>query len=281
MRLRLEKSDWMFAANFGLAIIAIAAPLWMWRADLSAKEVDISLIGSFALVASASDASQSLSILYNGKELVEPFTSIISIKNSGAKPIQASDFDGPIKITLAKPAKLLRSQIVRRVPESLEPVVLTNERMLTLDPMLLNPGDLMSLEILTSGGNPQFSSRGRIAGVPDVVIEKTPAESHLKLTFYGIRLDSPLGLLILIYTAFGSTWAWACGMMTFKLGKHSFVLTLLGSGGIAFLLGSNVGMLLRVGFGFSSFNALIVGLAAMGAGYFTYLIAKHLLPATR
>jgi hypothetical protein len=279
MSFRLEKTDWKFATNFILAIIAIAAPLWLWRADLDAKGVNLTLLGSFELVSPISEAHQGLRISYNGKDLREPFSSIIAVGNSGAKPIHASDFEGPIKITVAKPAKLLRSQMVRREPQSLEPVVFTNEQMLTIEPMLLNPGDLLTLEILTTGGKPQFASRGRIAGVPDVKIEESRRENSLGFTLFRIRLDSPLGWLLLLYASFGAAFTCGAAETAFRSGKHSFLVTLTGLASISLMFGIYMGWMLRLAMGFSRSNAVILCLTLMGAGMFVYLRAMRLLPA--
>lgn len=279
MGLRLEKTDWKFGTNFILAVIAIAAPLWLWRADLDAKNINITLLSSFALVSPISETHQGLRILYNGNVLQEPFSSIIAVRNSGAKPLQASDFDGPIRITVAKPAKLLRFQMVRREPQSLEPEVFTNERMLTIEPMLLNPGDLMSLEILTTGGKPQFASRGRIAGVPDVKNEESRSESPLVFYIFGIRLDSPLGLLLLLYTSFGVNIAFAAVAMAFRLGKHSSLVYWFGISSIALMYGFYLALMLRLVIGIPSSNAPVLGLASLGAGAILYHTALRLFPA--
>jgi hypothetical protein len=284
MSLRLEKVDWKFVITAFLTIIAIAAPMWLWRADLDAKGIDMTLLGSFELVSPISKSQQGLRILYNGKDLKNPFSSIITVSNSGAKPIQVSDFDGPIKITIAKPAKLLRSQIVRRLPLSLEPVVSTNEQMLTIDPMLLNPGDLIAFEMLTTGGKPQFTSRGRIAGVPDVIIEESQSKDRMIISTFGFSfgLNKALGCLLIIYASFGAIYALFAGSIAYRIGTHSKLVHVLGVSSISTTSLLLMRILFHFAFGTPSTPARVIFVfASLGAGALSYKSAIRLFPVKR
>ena len=68
MSVKLARVDWKFATSTIFGIIAIAAPFWLWRADLGAKKIDMTLLGSFQLVNSISESQQGLRILYDGKD---------------------------------------------------------------------------------------------------------------------------------------------------------------------------------------------------------------------
>jgi hypothetical protein len=283
MSVKLERVDWKFATSTILGIIAIAAPLWLWRADLDAKKIDTTLLGSFELISSVSKSQQGLRILYDGKDLKNPYSSILAISNAGAKPIQSSEFEGPFKIVVAKPARILRSQIVSREPQSLEPLISTNERMVAIEPMLLNPGDRISVEILTTGGKPQFASRGRIAGVPDVKIQESQSAARLILSVFGspVVVNATLGWLIFLFSSFGIGYAYFASIIAFAIGSNSLLVALLGISSITFTFAVSSHIFGHTVFGFTGIGLLLFKYAALSAGVLLYLAAIRLFPVRR
>jgi hypothetical protein len=284
MNLETKRVDWKFATTFILSIIAIAAPLWLWKADLDSKNIDMTLLGRFELISAISESRRDIRILYDGKDVKDPFGSIISISNSGAKPIQASDFDGKIKITVAKPARILKSQIVRREPRSLEPLIFTNDTMITIDPMLLNPGDLILVEILTTGGRPEFSSRGRIAGVPDVKIEESRSKGSIVFEAFGksIYVNAFLGWPLYLIVAFGSIYAYSAAFIAFSKGIYSTPVSFLGTANIALMSNITLSFIARFVFDISDNNMRMVFVyASLGVGLLLYQAAIRIFPGRR
>ena len=47
MSLKIDKLDWKFATATMLAIIAIVSPFLLWKADLDAKKIDMTLLGRY------------------------------------------------------------------------------------------------------------------------------------------------------------------------------------------------------------------------------------------
>ena len=284
MSLKIDKLDWKFATATMLAIIAIVSPFLLWKADLDAKKIDMTLLGSFELISSISESQQGLRILFDGKDLKDPFSSIIALSNSGAKPIQASDFEGPIKITVAKPAGILRSQIVRREPQSLEPFVFTNNRMITINPMLLNPGDRISVEILTTGGKPQFASRGRIAGVPDLKIQESQSEARLVKEVFGSSfvLKPAVAYILILIGAFGMSYTLFAGAIAAARGDHSMLTLVLGIFSNTIISSFWTHFLARYWLGISnSIERLALIYAALGVGVLVYHVTLRLFPPDR
>jgi hypothetical protein len=283
MCVKVQRADWKFATSTILGIIAIAAPLWLWRADLDAKKIDMTLLGSFELISSASKSQQGLRILYDGKDLKNPFSSILAISNAGAKPIQSSDFEGPIKIVVTKPARILRSQVVSHEPQSLEPLISTNERMIAIEPMLLNPGDRISVEILTTGGKPEFASRGRIAGVPDVKIQESQSAARLIITVFGspVVVNLTLGWLIFLFSCFGFGYAYFTSIIALAKGGNSLLVALLGISSITFTFVLSSDIFGHSVFGFTGIGLLLFKYAAFSAGMLLCLAAIRLFPVRR
>jgi len=173
MTIKPASKDWKFATATCLSLLSVIVPIALWRADINPKSLGLNLLSSFEIISSTPGTQQALRVLYQGVEVKQPYSTIVELTNSGSKPIQASDIDGQIEIRVSGPANLLRSQVISRIPESLEPQVRTNKKSIEIAPLLLNPNDRILLEILTSGGKPRFAPRARIAGVQDVKIQES------------------------------------------------------------------------------------------------------------
>ena len=167
--------DWKFWLGIGLTILSVAAPIWLWRFDLASRALEIQLRSKTALSPLVSRSAPELRVSFNGQELLEPYSSIIEISNSGSKPILASEIEGQIKVKISKPSRLLRAQIISRRPLSLTPLVTTEEQRLVMAPLLLNPSDSVTLELLTDRGSPNFLADARIAGISDILVQESQA----------------------------------------------------------------------------------------------------------
>jgi hypothetical protein len=165
MRLKNCRTDWKFAIATTLAALSIVIPIWIWSIENSPKRLNLSLLGSFPVTSARVDSQQDIIIMYQGTRVERPYASIIELKNTGAKTIHPNDFESAIEIKLAKPSRLLKSQIIIREPNSLEPSIKSHNTSLLLSPFLLNPSDKVVLELLSDGEQRNFTINGRFAGV--------------------------------------------------------------------------------------------------------------------
>ena len=163
MRLGIGRPDWKFVIATTLTALSVVLPIWLWTIENSSKSLNLAIVGSFPITSSAMKSSQDIIVLYQGQKVEQPYSSIIELMNTGTKSVYANDFDGDIEIRLAKPSRLLRTQIIRREPESLDPLIKTKDARILLSPLLLNPSDKITVEILTGGSKPEFSARARVA----------------------------------------------------------------------------------------------------------------------
>ncbi|MFZ2326516.1 MAG: hypothetical protein WAW73_06330 [Rhodoferax sp.] len=88
--------------------------------------------------------------------------------NDGAKPISSADFESPIEMVATNKAGIVRAIVTETNPPNLAPSVSVEDGRLKLKPMLINPGDSMTMALLTKGEAPSFRPQARIAGVQSV-----------------------------------------------------------------------------------------------------------------
>ena len=195
-----------------LATLAAAAvSLWLWRADLAAHSLHFRLAAQTALQPDEKNALKGLTLSIDGVQLESPYLSVFELINDGSKPITTADFESPIELRLEPNAFVARARVTATTPKDLETELVTDKQSVKLKPLLLNPEDTVTIAVITSGKQPQFSPRARIAGVVAV-----PLEDATKTSISGANK------LMLIIAAFLSLVAYliACGGVFNKAGVH-------------------------------------------------------------
>ena len=162
--------DWKFFVTLAIAIAGVAAPVWIWQADLSSKALSLTVKSTVELQPKGVDKLDGIQLLVDGKSLDSPYVSVLELSNSGSKPIVTSDFEGPVRISTASPSSLLKVRTTSPTPLSLEPSVSLAEGVISLQPLLLNPGDTIRIIVVAGNSKPMFAARARVAGVAEINI---------------------------------------------------------------------------------------------------------------
>jgi hypothetical protein len=186
------RTDWKYSAALIAAILGVVVPVGLWQWDLRAKSLAVSLLSSVELQTPASISMPDLKLTIAGEAIDSPVLSTVELTNDGAKPIASADFESPLELQFGPSAKVLRARVASTEPPELNPQIEVTTQAKRIRPMLLNPGDKLSLTILTTGPVPVVSPRARIAGVSSV-------------RFKGIRDSSSSGFALI------STSLAACG----------------------------------------------------------------------
>lgn len=195
------KIDWKFWVVLLATLAGVFGPLWLWRFDLNARELSVELQSSSSLTPAPLVKGLSLQILVAGQPLTDAYASTLIVKNSGAKPILASDFEGPLDIASNGRTTLLWAQVSQTKPKSLTPVVSIEKNKVRLQPLLLNPGDSISLYLLNSDGKPAFSAAARVAGISDVLVTEVSDKAIVSSFSWAMALLAPFavaGVFILV-----------------------------------------------------------------------------------
>lgn len=109
-----------------------------------------------------------IKILYKDEELNDAGFIKIKIENNGTLPITKEDFQKPISIEFNKESVVLGYRKVSSYPEELTIEGNIEAYTLTIEPLLLNPDDSITLEIFVKGKIKLESLSGRVTGVNSI-----------------------------------------------------------------------------------------------------------------
>lgn len=188
--------DWKFVVMLVATIAGVVVPAWLWRADQAVHSVQVAVVSQTALQPEDVSAVSGLTIAVDGKKLENPYLTVLEIRNDGTRPISASDFEGPMEIKMLEKIAIARAQVTLTIPKDLQPTIESSKDVLKLAPLLLNPNDSMIVSIVTSGGVPKFTARGRIEGVTEVKLINS-AMDNKTVRLFGFQAVVAFALLVL------------------------------------------------------------------------------------
>lgn len=190
-------------------ILIVAVPLGIYYLGLASHSLRVQIISKTSLHPFDERALPGLTISLEGQELEKPHLTVLEIINDGERPIPASAFESPLEIKIQDSVQIARAEVTVVTPKDLQPKIERGPGVLKLQPLLLNPSDSIRISFITSGGFPEFSSRGRIEGITLISVEDTEAKLSERRTqfqtymgfallfvyivnFYGALYGSPL-----------------------------------------------------------------------------------------
>lgn len=159
-----------------VTVLSVLVPVWIWRADLSSRSLQVRLVSQVALEPDISGSIEGLQISISGVPLKAPYLSVIELSNNGDKPIPSADFEAPLEILVTDGALVWRAEVTETRPKDIEVDLSLDPVVIEIKPLLINPNDAITLSVLTSGRKPVFTTRARIAGVSIVPIEDNPGK---------------------------------------------------------------------------------------------------------
>lgn len=169
---------WQLVIGIVALIIAIifGLPAFLYRNRKRFAWTVVSNVPLFDIHATRTGVKERVRIFFD-EQLVENVSLLlVEIINEGSAPILASEFERPFSLSVEGDSRILTSEVVSTVPESLRPIVKHDEQKVTLEPLLMNSSDQIIVKMLVSNYNNNLYMDGRIVGVSDIVREISRAE---------------------------------------------------------------------------------------------------------
>lgn len=162
------------------------------------KTLSYEIISSSTLVATIPAHHNVLKVLFNDSEVEEPAITIFRVRNSGNVPILANDFERPMAYGFPGAKRLLSAEIQSSQPASLQPYlelpdIVIEFPAVTVNKLLLNPGDSFDVLVVLDGLPENVTAYGRIAGVKDIRLARSASQSRPTLTTAWLMLISLIG----------------------------------------------------------------------------------------
>ncbi|MEO8390546.1 hypothetical protein [Polaromonas sp.] len=240
--------DWKFWVVLVATLAGVLIPVWLWRADLEARSLHIRKLSQTSLQPPDTAKALDLQVSLAGVELQTPYLTVFELVNDGARPIPATDFESPLEITSANKAEIVRSSVTNAKPADITPSLSVVAGTLKIMPMLMNPGDSVTIAVLTTKEEPFFVSKARIAGVRAVPILDTDTKPVSPVRSAVMALAA----LICCVAANLVVSAWPSAGVTLRP-RASFVVFMVSTLGGALLLTATLD-----GFGIHGFLPLLV-----------------------
>lgn len=182
----LRDGAWQaIGAFFTIAAIVVSFAIYRWQRQRRALTYHVK--SAYPLLKTAEELQGRLSVQVDGVAVRNVDVMFLEVQNSGNHPISRSDFDVPFAIAFEPPAYIISAVVDAEEPDNLGVALEVAEEKVTLQPVLLNPGDKFTLKLLLSNNSEKYAVLGRVVGVREIV-ESKPGGNYAWLAFLGLAL---------------------------------------------------------------------------------------------
>ena len=168
----IKRTDWKYILTLVVSIAGVAITYLVYRADLESRSLRFVVVSKTELQPSVGALVPDLKVTLDGAVISSPALTVVRLSNEGTRPIPAGDFEAPLRLSVAPPATLVRASVTDLNPTELSPTLTRESDSIAIAPMLLNPGDSITIALLTSGIPKSLVSKARISGVRTVPVEE-------------------------------------------------------------------------------------------------------------
>jgi hypothetical protein len=158
---------WQFVGAL-IGILAIMLSLYIFKRQGRLKKLSFEIITNSALVNVKDDVKSKMQILFDNKPVNDLRLLIIRIINSGNEPIVKSDYETPINVEFSDKSEVLETDVIKVLPESMKVQIGNKGKAISIEPLLLNPGDSITIKILLTNLHGNLNVFCRIAGVKEI-----------------------------------------------------------------------------------------------------------------
>lgn len=172
----LDSPVWTAAATV-LAAVTIGITIWLYRRQRSRKSLSYS-VSVTPLVNVHSAAQDRIKIFYGEEQIKQMHLLEARIENTGNVPILSSDFEQPISFDLGRRARALTAEVSDLQPPELKLEVNLDGQEIQLAPLLLNPGDSLTIKSFVRDLSGKVQCHSRIIGVSKMVDAQAQREAQ-------------------------------------------------------------------------------------------------------
>lgn len=156
-------------ATVAAVIVAIA----IYRLQRDRKNLDWDLISETKLLRDNASPIRDLELRYKGEMIANPYLLQLKFINTGNKPVTSEDYEHPLRVHIDPDSRILSAEVVESSQADMDAKISTLDQEATLQPLLLNPGDWVSCQILLDRPPKRWIVKGRIVGVREIRPYKT------------------------------------------------------------------------------------------------------------
>lgn len=190
--------DWKYLVMFVVTLGGSLIPIYMGQSDQAARSITVKRLASTSLQPVRHAGNQELEVMLDGRKIDDPYFSLLKVMNTGSKPIVSSDFETPLELVVTGDTTIVSAQVTKSTPPDITTKVSIDDKRVMIAPYLSNPEDALFLTVITSGGQPGFEPRARIAGVKSIPFVEVSVPKPSKTSF-AIKLVSAFAMISLYF----------------------------------------------------------------------------------
>lgn len=195
-----------------LGALGIVITLLLVQRERQSRALTYAVVNNRSVVVNPSKFA--LEVRHDGQHVAKPRIVVVRIANSGSQPIAAEDYEEPLTIVL-RGAKVLSSDVTVTRPSTLSPsLTRLNVEEVVLERRLLNPRDLIEVQMLVDGVPSAVEVEARVVGVGRITPVKLPQTSwgqpwRFSKVDKAIVIASTLGFI-----ALGASFLWVDSLVS-------------------------------------------------------------------
>lgn len=162
-----------------VAVVLGLVSIWIGYLAVRKKLLTYEINSASELATIKDDLNGRVSVLFDGKPVINTQLVILTLTNNGTLSISSNDFETPITVSFGKEIQLLTYSTEKERPVGLKPVLKETNNEIVIQPLLLNVGDHFSIKALVAGGIAKPVVTARIQGVREI------SEHHLSNVQFG------------------------------------------------------------------------------------------------
>lgn len=165
--------DWKWVIAVTVTLLTGAIPVLLSFIDKPVKGIAYDYWSYPLADVSTLTEDSSFVVLYNDIEIDSLSSLIFVVHNSGNVPIERENYETNISLTLEGGATILSARTAATFPEEIPTSVRHSGDTITLEALLLNPGDEIRIQGLVTGTVDDHNVRVRISGVEKIHYQPT------------------------------------------------------------------------------------------------------------
>jgi len=158
----MEDLSSLIAVIFAAATLLVA--ILSYRNRHKSKYLEYVVVSRSQLVPHSALTTK-LSVLVDGNPVEKATVTVVRIVSTGNGAIRKDDFQTKMRVRMIDVMGVAAAVMTGSRPKHLEPNLTTDEDSVLVEPLLINPGDMLELSVISSGMPKSVTLDGRLADV--------------------------------------------------------------------------------------------------------------------
>lgn len=165
----MEAAAWI---GIGIGVVGVFVAVLAYRSRHGKTRLSYWVNTNTRLV--PSQLAGEISLSHRDSVVADPSLAIVRIVSTGDLPIRAEDFETDLVVRFVGADAIESASCSATRPPDLDPELEAEADCVRIKPVLINPGDMIQLQVLLAGSSEKLEISGRVANLQVVALEHAP-----------------------------------------------------------------------------------------------------------